>query len=239
MIKATKIIGFLIFALFCYGCAPWDELTSHDFDNDYYRLKSPDKETKIAYVKRIEDSIIVYPVSDYKSGYPDTVNCFRTSLKLIDPRNQLYNSTLVRTSFDFDLSTALLKLRPAAGDVPTQLSANLNGLVYGGFRTDYFKFKTTYSELNEISTSIRHTGFDFGFFAGIGITPVNPTVTMGETIQEYDGIVFQKGIAFFVTYANMSVGISLGFDNLLDKNKNIWIYNNKPWIGLVLGIANF
>jgi len=62
---------------------------------------------------------------------------------------------------------------------------------------------------------------------------------MNKTFQEYDGIVFQKGVSVFATYENMSVGIALGFDNLMDHNKGIWIYNNKPWIGIVIGIANF
>ncbi len=33
--------------------------------------------------------------------------------------------------------------------------------------------------------------------------------------------------------------LAAGFDNLLDNNKSIWIYNNKPWFGIMLGIANF
>jgi hypothetical protein len=37
----------------------------------------------------------------------------------------------------------------------------------------------------------------------------------------------------------MSVGLAIGFDNLVDKNKSVWIYNQKPYIGLVIGIANF
>lgn len=138
-----------------------------------------------------------------------------------------------------DLSTVPIKFRPAQGDVPSQLNATVNGVLYAGFRKDFFKIITHTSELNETYSFIRQTGFDFGPFAGIGITFVNPTVTMNQTVQEYDGVVFQKGIAAFLTYENMSVGIALGFDNLIDKNKTTWIYNQKPWIGIVIGVANF
>lgn len=48
-----------------------------------------------------------------------------------------------------------------------------------------------------------------------------------------------KGFSVFGTYENMSVGFAIGFDNLIGHDKSIWIYNQKPWIGLVLGIANF
>jgi hypothetical protein len=34
----------------------------------------------------------------------------------------------------------------------------------------------------------------------------------------------------------ITLGLSLGFDNLLDPNEHIWAYQQKPWIGLMLGI---
>jgi hypothetical protein len=75
-----------------------------------------------------------------------------------------------------------------------------------------------------------------GLFAGIGITAMNPTVTNNQIDQEYDGIVFQKGVAGFVGMRRITLGLSLGFDNLLDANKHLWAYQQKPWIGLMLGI---
>jgi hypothetical protein len=124
-------------------------------------------------------------------------------------------------------------------DVPPQLNANANGILYAGYRKDFFKIKSHPAQLHNKNAILRHTGFDFGLFAGIGISPVNSTVTSNFTSQEYDGIVFQKGASVFFTFENMSVGLALGFDNLLDKNKSAWIYNQKPWLGIVLGIANF
>lgn len=222
------------------GCAPFDKIYSHDFDDGYFRLKSPGEKPQNVYLNLADDSIEVFPViNDKKNGLPDTVNYFMIDMYSIKPGESFYGNTFIRTSADFDLSTVLLKFRPSAGNVPPQLCAHVNGVLYAGYRKDYFKIKSSYSRLHEISSFIRHTGVDFGFFAGIGITPVNPTVTMDRITQEYDGIVFQKGVSVFATYENMSVGIALGFDNLLDKNKDIWVFNNKPWLGLMLGIANF
>jgi hypothetical protein len=235
---AELFVWHFIFLAFT-GCVPFDKIVSHDFSDGYFMLQSPNKKPEYVYIRQVNDSIKVYPAVKNKPDFPDTIKCYATNLSSIKPGHPLYNNTLIKTSFDVDLSTVLLKFRPASEDVPSQLNANLNGIFYGGFRKDFFKLKSSSSPLNEISTSVRHSGFDLGIFAGIGITPVNPTVTMNRIIQEYDGIVFQKGIAVFATYANMSVGLALGFDNLLDKNKNFWIYNQKPWIGLVLGIANF
>jgi hypothetical protein len=222
------------------GCTPFDKIYSHDFSDGYFKLESSGKKPENIYLNIKDDSLNVYSVKkENKLKFPDASAFYGVSLNSIVPGNALYNSTFVKTSADIDLSTVLLKFRPASGDVPSQLSSNVNGIFYTGFRKDFFKLKTTFSKLHEMSTFIRHTGFDFGLFAGIGIAPVNYTVTMNATMQEYDGIVFQKGVAVFGTYENMSVGLALGFDNLLDHNKTVWVFNNKPWFGLVFGIANF
>ena len=39
-----------------------------------------------------------------------------------------------------------------------------------------------------------------------------------------------------INFNNITAGLALGFDNLLDKNKKIWIYENKYWIGLTFGL---
>jgi len=238
--KIVKLIILIVIFILSPGCVPFDKIYSHDFNDGYFKLRSSGKKPENIYLNITDDSLKLYSVQkENKFRLSDTSARSGVNLKSIVPGNDLYNSTIVKTSADFDLSTVILKLRPASENVPSQLSTNVNGILYAGFRKDFFKLKSSFSELNEMSSFIRHTGFDFGFFIGIGITPVTPTTTMNRTILEYDGIVFQKGVSVFVTYENMSVGLALGFDNLLDQNKAIWIFNNKPWLGLVLGIANF
>jgi hypothetical protein len=238
MVKVVLIlvISFVIAA----GCVPFDKIYSHDFNDGYFKLKSAGKKPKNIYLDVTNDSLKIYSFQKgNKFELSDTSTFYGVNLKSFVPEDLLYNSTFVKASVDIDLSTVLLKFRPASGSVASQLSANANGIFYAGFRKDFFKIKSSFSELHEMSSYIRHTGIDFGLFAGIGITPVSPTMTMNRTTQEYDGIVFQKGFSVFGTYENMSVGLAIGFDNLLSHDKSIWIYNQKPWIGLVLGIANF
>jgi hypothetical protein len=238
--KIIKLFIWIAIFILPAGCIPFDKIYSHDFNSGYFKLKSSGKKPENIYLNVTDNSLKVYSVQkENKFRLSDTSAFSGVNLKSIVPGNDLYNSTFVKTSADIDLSTVILKFRPASGNVPSQLSTNFNGIFYTGFRKDFFKLKSSFSELREMSSFIRHTGIDFGFFAGIGITPVTPTTTMNRTIQEYDGIVFQKGFSVFATYENMSVGLALGFDNLLDQNKAIWIFNNKPWFGLVLGIANF
>ncbi len=238
--KILKLFYYTIYLILISGCTPFDKIYSHEFSSGYFELKTPDAKPEYVYLSLKEDSLLVFKANrNMRTGIPDKSNSQGININSVSPGSYLYNSTFVKTSADIDLSTVLLKFRPVAGDVPSQLSSNINGIFYTGLRKDYFKLKSSLSELNELSSFVRHTGFDLGFFAGIGITPLNPTVTMNRITQEYDGMIFQKGFSIFVTYEDMSIGIALGFDTLLDHNKNIWVFNNKPWIGLAFGIANF
>jgi hypothetical protein len=240
MKNSVTLIIIIIFLLAAAGCAPFDKIYSHEFCSGYYELKGPGVVPKKVYLETDGDSLTVYLAKGKgKLLAPDLSAPQESTLNSIMPGRYLYNSTFVRTSADIDFSTVLLKYRPHSGNVQSQLSTNVNGIFYIGFRKDFFKMTTHLSPGKVHKTNVRHTGFDFGPFAGIGITPVNYTVTMNGTMQEYDGIVLQKGFAVFGTVENMSVGFSIGFDNLLDKNKNIWVYNRKPWFGIIIGIANF
>jgi len=83
---------------------------------------------------------------------------------------------------------------------------------------------------------INHFGFSGGLFLGLGNTALNPSTTDNNISIEYDGLVLQKGIAGIVAVNKLTIGVSLGFDKLLDKNSKTWIYQNKPWFGLMLGL---
>jgi hypothetical protein len=230
--------GILFMSLL--SCAPIGKIATHDFSSGYYKLKTRSDESSMVYLNVIEDLVIVYPtIADGKDNSVDTTSYRLFNINDIKAGNEFYGSSFVKKSADIDLATILLKYRPSMGEVPGQLNANLNAALYVGFRKDFYKMITNTSPLHKESTNCRHTGFDFGLFAGMGITQINPTVTGNKVPLEYDGIVLQKGIGAFVTFERMSVGIVLGFDNLLDENKTVWLYNQKPYLGLSIGIANF
>lgn len=65
---------------------------------------------------------------------------------------------------------------------------------------------------------------------------MTPTNTFNKISQEYDGVVWNKGLAGILAINNFTVGLSLGIDNLLDKNKKVWIYESKPWVGIAFGL---
>ena len=238
--RRGKIPLLLVVILMSFSCVPVEKIARHDFDSDFYKLNAQGSDPSSVYINVLEDSIVVYPViTNGRNESPDTCSFKGISIDAIKPGNYLYRSCFVKKSIDVDLTTVILKYRPPRGGVPRQLSANFNAAIYMGFRKDYYKLLPYISPLHEEISFIRQIGFDAGIFAGIGLTPVNPTTTAGKVSQEYDGMVFQKGVAGFITFDNISVGLAIGFDNLLDNNKTSWVYNQKPYLGLVIGISNF
>ncbi len=229
----------LMLALIITGCATVDTTSQHGFHSDYYKFEKDKKEVSRVYAEVSEDSVFIYKLREGSTGIPETESVIGSRISTIDPENYLFNSRFVKNSIEVDLSTIITKLRPAVSGVPVQLNANINALIYMGARKDFYILRTRKSVLNRSSSHIKHLGYDVGIFGGIGITPVNPTVTNDNTALEYDGIVFQKGIGAFITVDNISIGLTLGFDNLLNSDSKIWIYNNKPYIGIAIGIANF
>jgi hypothetical protein len=238
--KAKNSLLLIFVTLLLSGCVPVEKFERHDFTSGYYKLKTHGNEPTPVYTEVEGDSLYVYSViKEGKIESPDINSLKKITIDKIQTGNYFFGSCFVKNSVDVDLTSVILKYRPSVADVPNQLNSNINAAIYVGLRKDYYKVIPYKSPLKKEISFIRQIGFDAGIFGGIGLTFMNPTNTENKITQEYDGMVFQKGIAGFVTFDNMSVGVTLGFDNLLDKNKTFWIYNQKPYIGLVIGISNF
>lgn len=214
-----------------HGCSTIQKSAVHGFESGRYKLAGKAKEN--AYVAVETDSIKVYPIITKKPLLADTTS-YRTFA--LTGNQTALPPKMSKTSIDLDISTVLLKYRFQKANVPNQLSSNLNVNLYSGFRKDYYSFIDQTTPTQEKKRTMNHFEFDFGVFIGLGITPINSSVTENNVTIEYDGMVFQKGLAVFVGMQRITAGLSVGFDNLLDENHHKWIYQQQPWLGLMIGI---
>lgn len=222
------------------GCVSLGKLGRHDFSSGFYKLKVNGLKSSRIYAEVTEDSIIVYPViPEGKKEFPNTSSSISTRISRVKTDSYFYKGRFTNNSVDIDLTSILFKSRHSRDDVPNQFSADLDVAIYAGFRKDFYKIVSQLHPLLEEKSHIRQIGFDLGVFAGIGSSPVNPTVTNNKVSQQYDAMIFQKGIAGFISINKVSVGIALGFDNLLDKSRSLWIYNQKPYFGLIISVSSF
>jgi hypothetical protein len=232
------VIGALI--LLCVSCVSAGKITRHDFDSGFYKLKNQGAKSARVYANVTEDSIILYSVvTAGKKESPDTSSGIAMKLRKTKTDKYLYKSCFSNNSIDIDLTSILFKYRQPKDDVPAEFSADLNFAVFLGFHKDFYKMTSSANKLHGEISIIRQIGYDLGIFAGIGTSPVNPTNTNNIINQQYDAMIFQKGFAGFISYGKMSLGLALGFDNLMDKNKPSWVFDQKPYLGLVIGISDF
>jgi hypothetical protein len=204
--------------------------------NDGFYNQRTDRKKQLVYIDLVDDTIRIHPAKtvDRQTILDTTVHfmSFPKEMKGDHKQTTAFN----KTSFDIDFFTIPLKFRPQQQSVPAQLNATLNGAVYIGFRTDKYVLSYTPGPLRKSDRNINHFGFSMGAFTGLGNTSMSATTTNNILQQEYDGIVWSKGLAGTFAINRFTVGLAFGFDNLLDKNRTSWIYESKPWLGLAFGL---
>jgi hypothetical protein len=166
----------------------------------------------------------------------DTMHIFKSindlTPVLSDPAKDYF---FLKRSFDVDIMTVGFKYRPGTVRLPRQLTNDFNGNVFVGYRLDRFKvsyFRTPAT--NKIK--YKHRAITGGGFFGLGASSITPWTTGNRTTDEYNGLILSRGAAVMVGLSTLTVGAGIGWDYLTDRDKNIWIYQNKPWYGLTIGL---
>lgn len=138
--------------------------------------------------------------------------------------------------FDFDIFTLPFKLRESREGVPTQLNTTFNAALYLGRRLDRYHFRRTVLPTGQPAPQIRTAGFGYGGFVGLGSTTVTADLTHQHAITDYEGAVLHGGVAAIYDIRALNVGAALGFDYLLGADGPHWLYQGRPWLGVLFGL---
>jgi hypothetical protein len=215
------------------SCTTLERASLHGLNDGFYHLKSDSSQKQAVYVDVSEDTISVYPTT---SKQPESKPTLTIPLAATDsiPFQRI---TFKKQGLDIDISTVLMKYRPSIGELPAQLTTDLNLSLYAGWRFDFYTVEHRNDPLKRSYAKIGNRGFDFGFFAGPGTTLISPFTTGNKRSEEYNGMIIQGGFAGFIETNMASFGLAVGYDYLLSPDRIHWIYQNKPWVGLVVGVA--
>jgi hypothetical protein len=195
--------------------------------NDYSFLDSTVKRvengSKIKMdVEQMDSTLKLTPYDEHKKAI---------TLKL----SEIKNLKLYRNTFDIDVLTVPFKIRPSVKGFPEQLNANFDAALYLGRRRDNYKISNVKSK-GSSKLQLTGVGYGYGGFIGLGSVTMNPFVTNQAIDYEYDGFVINGGIAGIYDAKKFNIGLALGADFLVDKNRRNWIYQGKPWLGVLFGI---
>jgi len=213
----TKVAAAFLAGIILSGCAGFKNTPKYQLQDGYYKFHQPGEKPVRAYISIQNDSIQVITDSN-KSKIANGVDEY-----------------FVKKSLDLDAISMAFKYRPKSFNLQRQLNTNFNGNFYLGYRVDRFwlDYKQTPAGIKK---QLYHKALTIGAFTGIGSTFISPWTTQNFITDEYDGLILSRGFATMVGINNLTVGVGLGWDYLTDENKSIWIYQNKPWLGLSIGL---
>ncbi|MES2689035.1 MAG: hypothetical protein V4658_01450 [Bacteroidota bacterium] len=168
----------------------------------------------------------------------DPLKPFRDTVNYVYPftNKDQTGLLLTRHSFDFDVFTTPFKFRSATAGIPAQLTTSFNAAFYAGYRSDYYTVKKHTLKAPVNLSKVNNAGFGIGAFAGFASANIKPEFVRNTITYEYDAVALNYGVAFLFGYRQISTGLAVGFDYLADHNKNNWIYQNKPWLGIFIGL---
>jgi hypothetical protein len=228
----TKYIIVISCIICLYSCSVLEKASRHGFESDYYSFESDENKVEEVYADLGDDKIEVYQVTENQLGDKIMTIPLITTDSLFD-----HSVKFIEKSLDIDITTILFKYRFAVSELPPQMNTDFNLALYAGWRHDNYLFSTKKDPLGKYHNDLVNRGYDFGFFAGTGTTLISPFTTHNLYDSEYYGWILQFGVAGFLESGIASFGIGTGFDYLLSPDRDIWIYNKKPWIGFIIGIA--
>lgn len=139
------------------------------------------------------------------------------------------------TAFDIDLFTLPFKYRFATAGQPGQLEDKLNVGIHAGYRYDLGRYRTVYFRHNQHS-EISSFSVGLGGFLCFAPAPVTSFNTGGQVQDEYQALGINYGIATTFSYGSFSAGLALGLERLANRDRVLWIYENKPWLGITVGL---
>ena len=222
--------GVLLFS----SCAFLKSSPKYGFSEGYYRSRIFHKKEKKVYVVPSDDSVKVYTAKALQKEFVDTSE----SIKIAFPPNQkplqFTDYRFRKNTFDIDVLTIPFKYRPAVRGFPRQLNATFNGAIYLGYRSDIYRLSYTQTPLRIFKRDITHFGYSIGLFTGIGTARIDEYVTNNAITIQYDGAVNLSGVNVIIGVEKVSLGLAVGVDHLLDKNRQYWVNQGKHWIGFSL-----
>lgn len=217
-----RFLGFLFLLLFA-GCSSLRNTPKYELVDGIYNLNN-----QKVIVENVEDSIHVFSTGSNSeligNSLPPTSNSLQPAF------------LFQKSTFDLDLLAIPVKIHGSRYGIPSQLLTEINASVYLGRRSDLFYIRYKKTPRNLFKREVDHFGFSFGGFLGFGSSAIHNGVSLMPIATDYQGITFSKGIAGIFAINDFTLGIAYGFDQLLDENASSWIYNQKPYFGVAIGL---
>jgi hypothetical protein len=231
--KAVRIFMLMLSAvLLCStSCSTIEQASTHGLANGKYTLKSA-KTVKRVYLDVNDERVDAYELRDDGILGGAVILSDDTGRRTFP-----LPFVLKKQGLDLDVTTILFKYRPPVKGQGHQFTNDMNLAMYAGWRFDRFAFSEQVNLLQKSTPKVRHFAYDVGFILGAGTTPIDAFTTQNKVETDYNALLFQSGVAGFVETTYASFGLGIGWDFLTGSDRKSWIYEQKPYLGIIVGIA--
>ncbi len=215
-----RLFAVLLLLLCLYGCSSTRNSHKYELADGRYSFRQPGEKFRPVYVYVLDDSVSLF---EDEAGTRPVV------------QQVLKDEYFIKRTFDLDVMAIPFKFRAASVNLPRQLTTDFNGNLFVGYRVDRFRLIHKKTPVGW-KRFYKHRGLAVGGFAGLGTAAITPWTTNNQMTDEYTGFVLSRGVAVMAGINNLTVGVGIGWDHLTDRDKHIWIYQNKPWFGVTIGL---
>lgn len=144
---------------------------------------------------------------------------------------------LLRRRLDIDVFTIPFKVRPPQKGVLVQLNTNFNAAIYVGRRLDFYSLRTKRTRPFGATPRIRATSIGYGVSVSAGSAFIFSDVASQRTsVADYESAVLHSGLTAIYDARAFNIGVATGIDQLLGPDGPHWIYQRKPWFGILFGL---
>lgn len=183
--------------------------------------------------KKTENARKLEALSLNKYYFPESSGLLLDSLQQSSIAYVDFRPVFQALSFPVKIRTKLTT--PALGDsFPTQVETNISFAFAGGYKISYNKFN---AQANYLGLFTDRYSFTPGLFFGLGAVDLqksntrNPIITFGRK-----SLTYSFGVFAVFGFNNLNFGYSFGMDHSTGDGSQGWVYQNKPWHGLTLGV---
>jgi len=173
-------------------------------------------------------------ISNYKllKSHVNDATTFEGDFKIGDTFNYKTSTTNLQSL------TIPFKIRFKQDSISSQISTGVNVGLSIAFKRQLKSYAPISAKSNSAPISYKESNFEYSIAPFLGVTTIDLTAANTGNEMNKDKKVFglSYGVIGTIGINKFDLGLGFGFDAGLNKESKNWIYQNKPWLGIVLGL---
>ncbi len=155
------------------------------------------------------------------------------------------NEYLIGEKFNYKSSESItqaltvpFKFRGAMNHIPYEVTTGVNVGIGYGIKWKWSSLKPIYHKNQKKMVAYVDDDFSFALLPFAGFTTIKQTPSNTNNNIESDRTIIglNYGVSALTQFNKLTIGVAYGFDKGLGEGVIYWLYQDKNWIGLIVGL---